>query len=83
MYSRGKKSEREIARITGLSRNTIAKWLHGPLAVEPKYRRGEHARTRTFAGHERGAGAEFRLLTPTNGMDAPTRNGIAVPKWKR
>lgn len=41
MYSRGKKSEREIARITGLSRNTIAKWLHGPLAGEPKYRRAE------------------------------------------
>jgi transcriptional regulator with XRE-family HTH domain len=35
---REKKSEREIARITGLSRNTVAKWLHGEL-VEPKYRR--------------------------------------------
>ncbi len=23
------------------------------------------------------------LLAPTNGMDAPTRNGIDVPKWKR
>ena len=26
---RGKNSEREIARTTGLSRNTVAKWLHG------------------------------------------------------
>ena len=43
MYSRGKKSEREIARTTGLSRNTIAKWLHEPLQGEPKYRRGEQA----------------------------------------
>ena len=50
-YSRGKKSEREIARITGLSRNTIAKWLHGPLAGGPKYRRGEQPKKLT-AFHE-------------------------------
>ena len=37
---RGKKSEREISRMTGLSRNTIAKWLDGEVAAEPKYRRG-------------------------------------------
>ena len=24
-----------------------------------------------------------KVLAPTNGMEAPTRNGIAVPKWKR
>ena len=41
MHGRGKKSEREIARTTGLSRNTVAKWLHEPLQGEPKYRRGE------------------------------------------
>ena len=41
MHSRGKKSEREIARTTGLSRNTVAKWLHCPLQDEPKYERGE------------------------------------------
>ena len=40
LHSRGKKSEREIARMTGLSRNTVAKWLSGPLADAPKYRRG-------------------------------------------
>ena len=51
MYSRGKKSEREIARITELSRNTIAKWLHGPLQGEPKYRRGEQPR-KLSAFHE-------------------------------
>ena len=27
LSSRGKKSKREIARMTGLSRNTVAKWL--------------------------------------------------------
>ena len=41
MYSRGKKSEREIAHTTWLSRRTVAKWLHGPLAGGPKYRCGE------------------------------------------
>ncbi len=41
MHSRGKKSQREIARTTGLSRNTISKWLDGPLQAEPKYRRVE------------------------------------------
>ena len=38
LHRRENKSEREIARITGLSRNTVSKWLHGEL-VEPKYRR--------------------------------------------
>ena len=37
---RGKKSEREIARLTGLSRNTVSKWLHGEVEGGPKYRRG-------------------------------------------
>ena len=32
---------REIGRRTGLSRNTIAKWLKAPLDGEPKYRRSE------------------------------------------
>lgn len=41
LHSRGKRSEREIARMTGLSRNTVAKWLHGEVDGPPKYRRGE------------------------------------------
>lgn len=41
LHSRGKKSEREISRMTGLSRNTIAKWLKAPLVGEPKCRRSE------------------------------------------
>ena len=41
MHSRGKKSVREIARTTGLSRNTVAKWLAKAVVSEPKYRRGE------------------------------------------
>jgi transposase len=39
MYARGKKSEREISRATGLSRNTVAKWLHEPVQGAPKYQR--------------------------------------------
>ena len=41
LHSRGKKSEREIARLTGLSRNTISKWLREPVEAVPKYRRSE------------------------------------------
>jgi transposase len=39
MHRRGNKSERAISRMTGLSRNTVAKWLNEPLEGEPKYRR--------------------------------------------
>jgi transposase len=39
LHSRGNKSEREISRMTGLSRNTVAKWLHGEVDGPPKYRR--------------------------------------------
>jgi transposase len=41
LHSRGKKSEREIARLTGLSRNTISKWLREPVEAAPKYQRSE------------------------------------------
>jgi len=44
MYRRDKKSVREIARATSLSRNTIRKWLRGPLGGEPRYRRGAQPR---------------------------------------
>ena len=30
LHSRGNKSVREIAQMTGLSRNTVAKWLKEP-----------------------------------------------------
>jgi transposase len=40
MRHRQKKSVREIARITSLSRNTVRKWLRAPMQGEPKYRRG-------------------------------------------
>ena len=39
LHARDKLSEREIARKTGLSRNTISKWLHAPVNEAPKYRR--------------------------------------------
>ena len=34
-----KKAGREIARTTRLSRNIVAKWLHGEMGVGPRYRR--------------------------------------------
>ena len=49
---REKKSVREIARITGLSRNTVAKWLEADgVAETPKYRR-RSAPTKLTAFHE-------------------------------
>ena len=39
LHIRDKLSEREIARRTGLSRNTVSKWLHTPLGEAPKYKR--------------------------------------------
>ncbi len=41
LHSWGKKSEREFARMTGLSRNTVAKWLRGEVDGPPGYRRSE------------------------------------------
>jgi len=40
MYFRDKLSRSEIARRTGLSRNTVKKWLRAGESVEPRYRRG-------------------------------------------
>ena len=51
LHSRSNKSEREIARITGLSRNTVSKWLHGQVDGPPKYQRGEQP-TKLAAFHE-------------------------------
>jgi len=39
LHGRGNKSVREIAQMTGLSRNTVAKWLKEPTGESPKYRR--------------------------------------------
>jgi transposase len=39
LHHRQKRSVREIARITSLSRNTVRKWLKAPVEGEPKYRR--------------------------------------------
>jgi transcriptional regulator with XRE-family HTH domain len=41
LHIRKNKSEREIARITGLSRHTMSKWLRGEVDGPPTYRRGE------------------------------------------
>ena len=60
LHGRKKKSEREIARITGLSRNTVAKWLHGEVDGPPKYRRGEQPNKLTRIPRRAQAGAEGR-----------------------
>ena len=39
MYYRDRLSRSEIARRTGLSRNTVKKWLRAGESVEPHYRR--------------------------------------------
>ena len=41
MHYRDHFSYSDIARRTGLSRNTVRKWLKAPVKVEPKYRRGQ------------------------------------------
>ena len=51
MHRRDKKTKREIARATGLSRNTVAKWLDEAQPVEPKYRR-EAAKATKLSAHE-------------------------------
>ena len=39
MHARGKQWEREISRTTGLSRNTVAKWLHVPPPPRKRFQR--------------------------------------------
>ena len=51
MHRRDKKTKREISRATGLSRNTVAKWLDEAQPVEPKYRR-EAAKATKLSAHE-------------------------------
>ncbi len=40
LHSRGKKSERDISQVTGLSRNTIVKWIKAPLEGGRQSNRG-------------------------------------------
>ena len=70
LHCREKKSVREIARITSLSRNTVRKWLKAPVEGEPKYRRG--AQPTQADGVPRGAeaGAEGRRASAQAGSDA-------------
>ena len=51
MHYRDHYSYSDIARRTGLSRNTVRKWLKAPVKVEPKYRRGQRP-TKLAAHHE-------------------------------
>jgi transposase-like protein len=49
VHRRDKKTWREIARATGLSRNTMAKWLNEAQPVEPKWRRDTAKATKLSA----------------------------------
>ena len=51
MHRRDKKTKREISRATGLSRNTVAKWLDEAQPVEPEYRR-EAAKATKLSAYE-------------------------------
>jgi len=51
LHARKNKSEREISRMTWLSRNTVTKWLHGGVDGPPKYQRREQP-TKLTAFHE-------------------------------
>ena len=51
MHRRDKKTKRQISRETGLSRNTVAKWLHEVESLEPKYRR-EAVKTTKLSAYE-------------------------------
>ena len=56
-------------------------------ALEVDARRTKHERRTARALHvqltSQGYEGGYTRLTVSNGMDAPTRNGINVPKWKR
>ncbi len=75
LHSRKNKSEREISRITGLSRNTVAKWLHGEVDGPPKYRRGAQ-RNKLTAFHE--ALQQALKADARRAVDA-VQNGISSP----
>ena len=69
MHRRDKKTKREISRATGLSRNTVAKWLDEAQPVEPKYRR-EAAKATKLSAHGQGLvhadqGSGLRRWLPT------------------
>ena len=51
LHGRKNKTVRAIARLTGLSRNTVSKWLQGSVDGPPKYRRAEQP-SKLSAFHE-------------------------------
>ena len=64
MYFRDKLSLHEIAKRTGLARNTIRKWVRAPEAKQPVYqRRAIFQQTQPFSRHAR-AGAISRFAAP-------------------
>ncbi|MCW5648230.1 MAG: AlpA family phage regulatory protein [Ramlibacter sp.] len=73
----------DVIRITALSRSSIYRRIAAgefPLQVSLGGRATGWRREALQAWI--GDPAGFRPLTVSNGMDAPTRNGIRVPQWK-
>ena len=62
MYFRDKLSLHEIAKRTGLARNTIRKWVRAPEAKPPVYqRRAIFNKLSPFTPRHAGAGAKSRF----------------------
>ena len=76
MFHRDKLSRSEIARRTGLSRNTVKKWLQAAEGATPKYRRHE-APGKLSAFHE----ALLRALEADAEMNALTWCGSVLSAW--
>jgi len=75
MSRRGNMSEREIARTTGLSRNTVAKWLRGEVGDGPRYRRAvQPTKITAFHAHLKQA-----LKADAHRPSAPASNGHGMP----
>lgn len=55
LHSRRNNSERKTSRMMRLSRNTVAKWVHGQVDGPSKYQRGEQ-RDMLTAFHMRSSG---------------------------
>ncbi len=64
MYFRDKLSLHQIAKRTGLSRNTIRKWVRAPEATQPAYQRQ----------------AAFNKLSPFHGTRAGSQSRFASGK---
>ena len=80
MHMRDKLSISEIAKRTGLSRNTVKKWLRAPGDVEPTYRRKpDQTKLKPFESFLVAAlkADSLRRALSSNG----TENSLKRPRW--